>query len=114
MAYGRPVFHSPPDRRAEAEAARRALIAGGAAARSDHLAVVAAFGLWEKARAKGGRRAAAEVCPDDDQDHCGWPGSQHVPRGAAVLRNVLAVMAESLSCGRQAVSQARPWCSHAH
>ncbi len=61
MAYGRPVFFSPPDRRAEAEAAKRALAAGGAAARSDHLAVVAAFALWDKARAHGGRQAAAQA-----------------------------------------------------
>ncbi|KAK9846310.1 hypothetical protein WJX81_001334 [Elliptochloris bilobata] len=61
MAYGRPVFLSPHERRAEADAAKRALAAGGAAARSDHLAVVAAFALWKKARAQGGRQAAAQA-----------------------------------------------------
>ena len=61
MAYGRPVFVSPPDRRAEADAAKRALTAGGSAARSDHLAVVAAYAMWDKARAHGGRQAAAQA-----------------------------------------------------
>ena len=40
MAYGRPIFYAPPDRRAEAEAAKRALTANAAAAKSDHLAII--------------------------------------------------------------------------
>ena len=59
MAHGRPVFHSPPDRRAEADAAKAALTA--AAARSDHIAIVAAFETWNAARLKGGRQEAFQV-----------------------------------------------------
>ena len=59
-AHGRAVFVSPPDKRAEAEAARRALAPAAYAYRSDHLALVAAFAGWEAARRRGGRRAAAE------------------------------------------------------
>jgi len=59
-AHGRAVFVSPPDKRAEAEAARRTLAPAAYDYRSDHLALVAAFAGWEAARRKGGRRAAAE------------------------------------------------------
>ncbi len=62
MAHGRPVFHSPPDKRAEADAAKAALTAGSAAAaRSDHIAIVAAFETWNAARLKGGRQEAFQV-----------------------------------------------------
>jgi HrpA-like RNA helicase len=59
-AHGRSVFVSPPDKRSEAEAARRKLAPAAYAYRSDHLALVAAFAGWEAARRQGGRRAAAE------------------------------------------------------
>lgn len=59
-AHGRAVFVSPPDKRSEAEAARKALAPAAYAYRSDHLALVAAFAGWEAARRQGGRRAAAE------------------------------------------------------
>ncbi|CAL8471800.1 g11342 [Coccomyxa elongata] len=58
MGYGRPAFQSPPDRREEAELAKRQLTADSAAARSDHLALVAAFSGWNQARIKDGRQAA--------------------------------------------------------
>lgn len=63
MAHGRPAFQSPPDRREEAEAARARLTADSAAARSDHLALVAAFSAWSHARSKDGRQAAYQVEP---------------------------------------------------
>ncbi|KAK9809193.1 hypothetical protein WJX72_011126 [[Myrmecia] bisecta] len=62
MAYGRPIWQSPPDKRAEAEAAKRSLTGDGAAAKSDHLALVAAFNTWHRALLKGGRREASAVC----------------------------------------------------
>lgn len=61
MAHGRSVFVSPPDKRAEAAAARGSLTAGSAAAKSDHLAVIAAFNAWTAALAKGGRQQAHSV-----------------------------------------------------
>ena len=61
MAHGRPIFQSPPDRRQEADVAKRALTAGSAAARSDHIAIVAAFETWNAARLKDGRQAAFTV-----------------------------------------------------
>lgn len=61
MGYGRPAFQSPPDRREEAELAKRQLTADSAAARSDHLALVAAFSGWNQARIKDGRQAAYQV-----------------------------------------------------
>lgn len=61
MGYGRPAFQSPPDRREEAELAKRQLTADSAAARSDHLALVAAFSDWNQARIKDGRQAAYQV-----------------------------------------------------
>lgn len=61
MAHGRPVFQSPPDRREEAELAKKRLTGDSAAARSDHLALVAAFSEWNHARTKDGRHAAFQV-----------------------------------------------------
>jgi ATP-dependent RNA helicase DHX57 len=46
MGYGRPLFMSPPDKRSEADASRRSLLAGAVTAKSDHLAMVAAFNAW--------------------------------------------------------------------
>ena len=63
MAHGRPVWQSPPDRRQEADAAKGAPAAGSAAARSDHVASVAAYLAWNAARLKGGRQAAFAVRP---------------------------------------------------
>ena len=63
MGYGRPIFGSPPDKRDEANAAKKQLTAASAAAKSDHLAVIAAFNTWNGARLKGGRHEAAVVSP---------------------------------------------------
>ena len=62
MTHGRSVFVSPPDKRAEAAAARAQLIANSTAAKSDHLAIIAAFNGWRAALAKGGRQEAHLVC----------------------------------------------------
>lgn len=62
MAYGRPVFVAPADKREEARAAKLSLAsAAPAAAKSDHIALVAAFNAWNQARLAGGWREAAEV-----------------------------------------------------
>lgn len=53
MSYGRPMFLSPQDKREEAGAKRRELYALYEASKSDHLAMVAAFVAWEKARQRG-------------------------------------------------------------
>ncbi len=66
MAHGRPVFQSPPDRREEAELAKKLLTGDSAAARSDHLALVAAFSEWNQARTKDGRQAAYQVTKTRD------------------------------------------------
>jgi hypothetical protein len=63
MAYGRPIFYAPPDRRAEADAAKRALTANAAAAKSDHLAIIAAYNAWAAARLRDGRQEASAVRP---------------------------------------------------
>ncbi|KAF5825252.1 hypothetical protein DUNSADRAFT_12978, partial [Dunaliella salina] len=44
-----------PDERDEVELARVSLLQGAKAARSDHIALVAAFNGWARALAKGGR-----------------------------------------------------------
>ena len=62
QGHGRPVFFSPPDKREEAEAAKRTLIANVAASKSDHLAAVAAYNGWRAVLAKGGRSAASNFC----------------------------------------------------
>ena len=55
LAHGRPVFLScPPDQQADLERTRAALLGPAVAARSDHVALVAAFNGWAKARSKGG------------------------------------------------------------
>ena len=61
LAHGRPVFQSPPDRRGEADAAKKALCEGSAAAKSDHLAILAAFSRFQAALSQGGHRAASQV-----------------------------------------------------
>lgn len=58
MTHGRSVFVSPPDKRAEAAAARAQLTANSTAAKSDHLAIIAAFNAWTAAWTKGGRQQA--------------------------------------------------------
>jgi ATP-dependent RNA helicase DHX57 len=62
-SHGRPAFFSPPDARAEADAARRRLLeaCGVADTKSDHLATVAAYNAWRAALAHGGRAAAGRV-----------------------------------------------------
>jgi ATP-dependent RNA helicase DHX57 len=62
QAHGRPAFFSPPDKRAEAEAARAALTRDVAASKSDHLATVAAYNEWRAAVARGGRAAGSALC----------------------------------------------------
>ena len=69
LAHGRPVFQSPPDRRTEADAAHKALCEGSAAAKSDHLAILAAFSRFHAALAQGGRRAASQVMPFSSSRH---------------------------------------------
>lgn len=61
MAYGRPLFYAPTDRRAEAEAAKRSLLGTGTAYNSDHLAIIAAFNAWSLALRQGGRSEASAV-----------------------------------------------------
>ena len=61
MTHGRSVFVSPADKRAEASAARAQLTANSTAAKSDHLAIIAAFNGWAAAWAKGGRQQAHSV-----------------------------------------------------
>ena len=61
MGYGRPIFVSPPDRRDEANAAKQRLTRESAAAKSDHLTLIAAFNTWNDARLKGGRSEASRV-----------------------------------------------------
>ena len=46
----------------QAEAARRAVAAGVAASKSDHLAVVSAYNAWRGVVEKEGRQAAHEFC----------------------------------------------------
>jgi len=54
LAHGRPVFLScPPAEQADLERSRAAIMVPAVAARSDHVALVAAFNGWAKARAKG-------------------------------------------------------------
>jgi ATP-dependent RNA helicase DHX57 len=62
QGFGRPAFFSPPDKRAEADAARAALTRDVSASKSDHLEAVAAYNEWRAALARGGRREAAELC----------------------------------------------------
>ncbi|KAK9848234.1 hypothetical protein WJX84_008694, partial [Apatococcus fuscideae] len=64
LAHGRPVFQSPSDRRTEADAAKKALCEGSAAAKSDHLAILAAFSRFHTALTHGGHRAASQACRD--------------------------------------------------
>ena len=54
MAHGRPLFMSPrPEEREEVDARRTALLCEALAARSDHVAMVAAFNGWAAAQAQG-------------------------------------------------------------
>jgi len=62
QGHGRSVFFSPPDKREEAESAKRALVEHVASSKSDHLAVVAAYNGWRAALAKNGRFAASQYC----------------------------------------------------
>lgn len=58
MANGKPIFLTPPpDQQADVAAARAPLLAPAVAARSDHVAVVAAYNGWAKALSKGGVEA---------------------------------------------------------
>ena len=62
IAHGRQVFVAPPDRREEARAAKLSLAsAAPAAAKSDHIAIVAAFNAWNEAWQAGGRHEASKV-----------------------------------------------------
>ena len=63
MTHGRSVFVSPPDKRAEANAARAHITANSKAGKSDHLAIIAAVNGWTAAWAKGGRQQAHAVSP---------------------------------------------------
>ncbi len=61
MTHGRSVFVSPLDKRTEAAAARAQITANSTAAKSDHLAIIAAFNGWTAAWTKGGRQQAHTV-----------------------------------------------------
>lgn len=62
MAYNRQVFISPPDKREEARAAKLRLTSTStAAAKSDHIAIIAAFNTWNKARRAGGKSEAVQA-----------------------------------------------------
>ena len=62
QGHGRPVFWSTPDRRDEAEAAKKALTAHIAVSKSDHLAAVAAYNGWRAALRRGNRSGASGYC----------------------------------------------------
>jgi len=62
QGHGRSIFFSPPDKREEAESAKRALVEHVASSKSDHLAVVAAYNGWRAALSKNGRSAASQYC----------------------------------------------------
>eukprot|EP00879_Flechtneria_rotunda_P019881 GHRR01020897.1.p1 GENE.GHRR01020897.1~~GHRR01020897.1.p1 ORF type:complete len:959 (+),score=404.55 GHRR01020897.1:326-3202(+) len=63
LVHGQPLWVSPPpDRRADATAARQALAPQAISQRSDHLAVIAAFNGWSAAKASGGRSASVDFC----------------------------------------------------
>ena len=54
LAHGRPVFLSaPPDAQQDLERARSATLRPALDARSDHIALIAVFNGWAKARSKG-------------------------------------------------------------
>ncbi len=56
MGHGRPIFLTPaPAQQQEVAAARRGLLTHALQARSDHVALVAAFNEWARRRAAGGR-----------------------------------------------------------
>jgi hypothetical protein len=69
MGYGRPIFLSPPDKREEANAAKKKLTGASAAAKSDHLTLIAAFNSWNQARLKGGRSEASRVTPPPQREY---------------------------------------------
>lgn len=63
MAYGRPVFISPLDKREEARSAKLSLVStASAAAKSDHIAIIAAFNTWKETLQSHGKREAAQAC----------------------------------------------------
>lgn len=70
MTHGRSVFVSPPDKRAEAAAAHAQITANSTAAKSDHLAIIAAFNGWTAAWTKGGRQQAHTVSALDAYPCC--------------------------------------------
>ena len=62
QTFGKPLFFSPPDKRDEAEIAKKNLVSSVAVSKSDHIAIVAVYNKWKAATVQGGRRAAAEFC----------------------------------------------------
>lgn len=64
VSYGRPVFLSPEAARADANAARKEIIGGSLAAKSDHLATIHAFAAYLQACADLGDRGAQQWCRD--------------------------------------------------
>jgi ATP-dependent RNA helicase DHX57 len=62
QGFGRPVFWSPPDQRAEADEAKKKLLANVARSKSDHLAIVEVYNAWKAEIEKFGRRAGSEFC----------------------------------------------------
>jgi ATP-dependent RNA helicase DHX57 len=62
LTHGRPVFLSaPPDRMRELDAARAPMLRLAVTARSDHVALVVAFNMWVRAKAKGEQAVLAQV-----------------------------------------------------
>jgi hypothetical protein len=77
MAYGRPPWLSPMDKRAEAMEAKRTLAESAFTQRSDHIALIAGFKAWATAKGREGRRAASELARRaflSEQVNTGWGG----------------------------------------
>lgn len=87
MAHGRPVFLNLQNAADGVSEARRQLLKGAVASRSDHLALVAAYNAWCRAVDKGGRSAGSSLCAD-----CGLSESslEAVQAGRAEYARVLA------------------------
>ncbi|CAG9465122.1 unnamed protein product [Pedinophyceae sp. YPF-701] len=83
LSYGRSLFLSPPDKRGEVDAAKAAL---AGAHKSDHLAVVAAFDKWQRARHEGGRGAGDVVA---EEFFLSLQALEHIRAARADLARVL-------------------------
>ncbi|KAG2486676.1 hypothetical protein HYH03_014607 [Edaphochlamys debaryana] len=86
LAHGRPVFLNLQSAGEGVAEARAALLKPAMAARSDHIALVAAYNAWCRAVDKGGRRSGQQLCND-----CGLSESslEAVQAGRAEYARVL-------------------------